>query len=62
MAKLLQPETDIPLDSLYFMHTAVGKIGGIDGCRLTRCGYTGEDGVEVSNLLGKIINKFKKKN
>lgn len=47
-AAVLQPLVDLDLQSLLFMHGANATIAGVQDCRLTRCGYTGEDGFEVS--------------
>jgi len=48
MQSILQPHVDISLADLYFMTTSVATVCGVPNCRITRCGYTGEDGVEVS--------------
>ncbi len=39
-------------DGLGFMTAAAGKVGGLD-CHVSRSGYTGEDGFEISLAAGK---------
>lgn len=36
------------LQNLFFMTTVESQLAGVKGCRITRCGYTGEDGIEIS--------------
>ncbi|PSN46754.1 Aminomethyltransferase [Blattella germanica] len=47
-AKVLQAISDVDLSHLYFMESTLATVGGVARCRVTRCGYTGEDGVEIS--------------
>ncbi|KAH8271652.1 hypothetical protein KR044_000061 [Drosophila immigrans] len=42
---LAQPKA---FDQLYFMRSGLFELAGIKNVRITRCGYTGEDGVEIS--------------
>ncbi|WAR25591.1 GCST-like protein, partial [Mya arenaria] len=48
MVKTLQPGLSFDMSELPFMTNRETSVYGIDGCRVTRCGYTGEDGVEIS--------------
>ena len=48
MVKSLQPLlSGVDLSNLTFMNSTLTTVAGIENCRVTRCGYTGEDGVEV---------------
>jgi len=42
----LAPE--LKVSAMNFMTSTLATVAGIRGCRVTRCGYTGEDGFEVS--------------
>lgn len=44
---ILQKLVDVDLSSMVFMQATSAKIDNIN-CRITRCGYTGEDGFEIS--------------
>ena len=48
MERALQGVVDVDLTQLYFMTSSITSLFEVPNCRITRCGYTGEDGVEVS--------------
>jgi len=52
LSRLLPAGTD--LNSLLFMYTRELKVAGID-CWVSRCGYTGEDGFEISVPSDKAV-------
>merc|ERR1719219_1165634 len=45
--EILQPLVETDLSNLYFMDGVYTTLAGTN-CRITRCGYTGEDGFEIS--------------
>lgn len=48
MQHVLQQGVEFDLSLMPFMATREATVFGIEHCRVTRCGYTGEDGVEIS--------------
>ena len=56
-AEILQESVKQDLTKLKFMHSTEMSLFGIPGCRVSRCGYTGEDGFEV-NLVCSTITRF----
>lgn len=59
MASVLQEGVREDLSKLYFNHTALIDVWGIP-CRVTRCGYTGEDGVEISVPDERVVELVEK--
>lgn len=47
-AELLQRHTHSPLTDMPFMSAQEVRMGTVDNVRIMRCGYTGEDGFELS--------------
>merc|ERR1719219_1664163 len=45
--EILQPLVETDLSNLYFMDGVYTTLANVP-CRITRCGYTGEDGFEIS--------------
>uniref|UniRef100_A0A493TWU3 Aminomethyltransferase n=1 Tax=Anas platyrhynchos platyrhynchos TaxID=8840 RepID=A0A493TWU3_ANAPP len=55
MVQVLQAGLSDDLAKLSFMTSITTTVFGVPGCRVTRCGYTGEDGVEISVPAGQAV-------
>ncbi|NXY80346.1 GCST protein, partial [Glareola pratincola] len=55
MARVLQAGLSDDLSKLFFMNSITATVFGVPGCRVMRCGYTGEDGVEISVPTGRAV-------
>ncbi|KAL1115748.1 hypothetical protein AAG570_006038 [Ranatra chinensis] len=53
-AAALEKVMDVKTKDLYFMSSLETTLGGGTKCRVTRCGYTGEDGFEVAVDSSKV--------
>ncbi|XP_038666731.1 aminomethyltransferase, mitochondrial [Scyliorhinus canicula] len=53
--RVLQEGVSDDLCKLPFMWSAMMTVFGVPGCRVTRCGYTGEDGVEISVPIQRTV-------
>jgi aminomethyltransferase len=60
MAEALAEGINEDLSKFTFMNSSVMTVHGIPGCRVTRCGYTGEDGVEISVPSEQAVDLAKK--
>ncbi|KAF2358839.1 Glycine cleavage system T protein [Trinorchestia longiramus] len=54
-ASVLQEVCSATLSELSFMSSVVCSVGDAHNCRVTRCGYTGEDGFEISVLNAEVV-------
>lgn len=60
MSRVLQEGLKDDLSKLTFMTSTLATVFGIKDCRVTRCGYTGEDGVEISVPRSKVVELTEK--
>uniref|UniRef100_A0A3Q3X7N5 Aminomethyltransferase, mitochondrial n=1 Tax=Mola mola TaxID=94237 RepID=A0A3Q3X7N5_MOLML len=60
MAQVLQEGLKDDLSKLAFMTSTLATVFGVPGCRVTRCGYTGEDGVEISMPQSRVVELTEK--
>ncbi|KAM8829887.1 aminomethyltransferase, mitochondrial [Synchiropus picturatus] len=60
MARVLQLGMTDDLSKLTFMTSTLASVFGVPDCRVTRCGYTGEDGVEISVPQSRVVELTEK--
>uniref|UniRef100_A0A3B3UD83 Aminomethyltransferase, mitochondrial n=1 Tax=Poecilia latipinna TaxID=48699 RepID=A0A3B3UD83_9TELE len=59
-AQVLQAGLKGDLSKLTFMTSTLVTVFGVPDCRVTRCGYTGEDGVEISVPRSRVVELTEK--